>query len=136
MPPSPRVRHDRSARRLLSTALLGCVALVAAACGVGEPQPTEYGEVNDDNDGYYGNFMFGCTGVEANEDGEYVDWTLENPDFCTCVFRGLKEENVPFAEMQEFEEAQAEAADDEDIPLPENVDEIRITCGEDDAAFS
>ena len=41
--------------------------------------PTSYGDVNTTNEGYYGNFMFGCTGVEANDDGKYVDVEAREP---------------------------------------------------------
>lgn len=120
--------------RRLRTAAVPLVALAAiAGCAGVEPAPSEYGDVNDENDGYYGNFMFGCTGVEANEDGEYVDVELEDPAFCTCVFRGLKE-TVPFSEIDEFEEAQADAADGE-LEIPENIDAVREDCAEDERAF-
>ena len=125
----------RSLIRRLRTAAVPVVALAAVAgCAGIEPAPDEYGDVNTENDGYYGNFMFGCTGVEANEDGEYVDIKLENPDFCTCVFEGLKE-TVPFSEMQAFEEAQAEAEDGE-LEIPDNIDGVRQDCAGDDDAFS
>jgi len=117
----------RSSVRPLRAVVVLVVALLAVTGCVGlEPNPGNYGEVNPNNDGYYGTFMFGCTGVEANEDGEYVDWTLENPEFCTCVFEGLSE-RVPFSEMQALEEAQAEAEPGE-FTLPRNVDSVRQSC--------
>lgn len=119
-------------RRLRSLAVLSVAAVALVGCTGFESNPTEYGEVNTDNDGYYGNFMFGCTGVEANEDGEYVDVVLEDPEFCTCVFERLKE-TVPFSEMQQLEEAQAEAEPGE-VELPEDVDAARRECAGDSPA--
>jgi hypothetical protein len=119
----PRTR--RTLRQLLVVAAVG-VAVLGTACGGVQSDPTGYGEVNTRNEGYYGNFMFGCTGVEANADGEYVDWTLENPDFCTCVYEGLVEK-VPFSEMQELERAQADAEPGA-FTLPRNVDAVRQDC--------
>ncbi len=117
----------RSSVRSLRAVVVLLAALLAVTGCVGlEPNPTDYGEVNPDNDGYYGTFMFGCTGVEANEDGEYADWTLENPEFCTCVFEGLKD-RVPFSEMQALEEDQAEAEPGE-FELPRNVNTVREGC--------
>lgn len=111
-------------------------AVALAACtGAQASQPDEYGEVNDNNEGYYGNFMYGCTGVEANAEGEYVDVEFADPAFCTCVFRGLKE-TVNFGEMKEFDEAQAEAEDGEEIEIPEDIDRVRRTCAESDNAYS
>lgn len=116
--------------------IIAVSAVALAACtGAQASQPDEYGEVNDNNEGYYGNFMYGCTGVEANADGEYVDVEFADPAFCTCVFRGLKE-TVNFAEMKEFDEAQAEAEDGEEIEIPEDIDRVRRSCAESDKAFS
>lgn len=115
-----------SVRPLRAVVVLVAALLAVTGCAGLEPNPTDYGEVNDNNDGYYGTFMFGCTGVEANEDGEYVDWTLENPEFCTCVFEGLSD-RVPFSEMQALEEDQAEAEPGE-FTLPRNVNSVREGC--------
>lgn len=123
-----RTQH-RSPRRLARTAALAVAALfLMAGCAPGQSQPTGYGEVNDKGDGYYGNFMFGCTGVEPT-DGKYSDVTLENPDFCRCVFDGLKEK-VPFDEVKQFEETQAEAADGADIEIPSNIEAVRASCAD------
>jgi hypothetical protein len=113
--------------------VVAAVALVG--CTGGQSDPTEYGSINDQNEGYYGNLMFGCTGVEANDDGEYVDVKLEDPDFCTCIFRGMKE-TVPFADAQEFDEQQADAEEGTDITIPSNINTVRTTCAEDDGAYS
>jgi hypothetical protein len=111
-----------------AVALVGCSPTQAS-------QPDGYGDVNDDNEGYYGNFMYGCTGVEANADGEYVDVKVAQPDFCTCVFRGLKE-TVNFSEMKEFDEAQAEAEDGETVEIPDDIERVRRSCDEDVDAYS
>lgn len=131
MPPARRTARRTS--RIVVALAAASIALVG--CTGGQSDPTEYGDVNDENDGYYGNLMFGCTGVEANDEGEYVDVTLEDPDFCTCVFRGMKE-TVPFADAQEFDETQAEAEEGTDITIPSNINTVRTTCAEDDGAYS
>lgn len=118
-----------------SVVALAAAALLLAGCTAGQPRdPGEYGAVNGKNEGYYGNLMFGCTGVRANSDGEYVDVELESPDFCTCVFRGMKE-TVPFPDAKAFDEAQADAEDGETIDLPENINRVRTRCAENEAAF-
>ena len=115
--------------RGLSLVLVASVALVG--CTGVQPQPRDYGEANTNNEGYFGHFMLGCTGVEAT-DGEYVDPTIASEDYCRCVFTGLKDpgDGVPFAEMQAFEEAQAEAESGEDIEVPRNVQRIMDRCDE------
>lgn len=128
------MRHPSNPLR--TVVLLAVAAVALAGCTVGQPRdPGEYGEINTNNEGYYGNLMFGCTGVRANDAGEYVDVKLESPDFCTCVFRGMKE-TVLFSEAQAFDKAQAEAEEGETIELPENIDRVRTTCAEDDNAYS
>lgn len=118
-----------------SVAALAAAALVLAGCAAGQPRdPGEYGEINTNNEGYYGNLMFGCTGVRANAQGEYVDVELESPDFCTCVFRGMKE-TVPFPDAKDFDKAQADAEEGETIELPENINRVRTKCAENDNAF-
>jgi hypothetical protein len=72
--------------------------------------------------------------VRANSDGKYVDVELESRDFCTCVFRGMKE-TVPFPDAKAFDEAQADAEDGEAIELPENINRVRTRCAENEAAF-
>lgn len=131
------MRHPSNPVRHLVVFAVAVVAVVAlAGCTVGQPRdPGEYGEINTNNEGYYGNLMFGCTGVRANDAGEYVDVKLESPDFCTCVFRGMKE-TVPFSDAQAFDKAQGEAEEGESIELPENIDRVRTTCADDDGAYS
>lgn len=132
--------HRPSLRGTVATLAASCCLVLAGCVGV-QQDPTDYGEVNDQNEGYYGNWMFGCTGVEANEDGVYdtstlpEDERLESPDFCTCVYLGLKEENVPFEEMKAFDEAQENASEDDPIELPDEVVEISERCNDDAATF-
>ena len=129
----------RSARALIiavvaSTAVLGCT-------GGQPPDPSSYGDINTDNDGYYGNLMFGCTGVQANDDGDYDTSSLpeadrlETPDFCTCVFRGMKE-TVPFADAEAFDQQQADTPEGETIELPANINKVRTTCADDVDAYT
>lgn len=126
-------RPSRTARHLIVAA---AAALALGACAGGQPpDPDGYGEINTDNEGYYGNFMFGCTGVQANDDGEYVDVKLEQPDFCTCVYRGMSE-TVPFEDAKAFDEAQADAPEGETIELPENIDKVRVACADDVDAYA
>ncbi len=115
----------RAARGMI---LLAVAAIALAGCSGGQPQPREYGEVNTENDGYFGNFMLGCTGTEA-EGGEYPADKIEfeSEDFCRCVFAGMKE-TVPFAEAQAFDEAQAEAEDGSDIEIPKNIQTVMDDC--------
>src|SRR5690606_27838015 len=131
-PPPPRSPMRSVPRSLRAVLLIVVCAVPLLGCTGATPEPGEYGTVNDKGEGYYGNFMFGCTGVLPT-DGEYVDVTLENPDFCTCVFRGLKE-TVNFDEMKEFEEAQADAEPGE-LEIPKNIDSVRKKCAESDTAF-
>jgi hypothetical protein len=123
----------RPARVLMLTAVAS-MALMGCAGGQ-QRQPKEYGDINTKNEGYYGNLMFGCTGVEANDKGKYVDVKLETPDFCTCVFRGMKE-TVPFTDAEAFDEQQADAPEGTDIKLPANINKVRTTCAEDDSSYS
>jgi hypothetical protein len=126
-------RPSHTVRNVIVVAL---AAMALASCAGGQPpDPDNYGEINTDNEGYYGNLMFGCTGVQANDDGKYVDVKLESPDYCTCVYRGMKE-TVPFPEAKEFDEQQAEAEEGETIELPDSIDKVRSSCGEDVDAYS
>ena len=77
-------------------AAIAIVAFALAGCGGQARQPDSYGSANPDGDGFYGNFMFGCTGVTP-VDGEYLETTLETKSFCRCVYDGMKD-TVPFAE--------------------------------------
>ena len=117
-------------RAVRGLSLLAVSAVVLVGCAGGQPQPREYGEVNTNNEGYYGNFMLGCTGVEANSDGEYVDVEYESAEYCTCVFEGLRDpgDGVPFDQMLEFEEAQADAEEGTEITVPKAVQRIMDEC--------
>lgn len=128
------MRPVHRSARVLIVVIAASMALVGCTSGQ-KPEPDNYGEINTENEGYYGNLMFGCTGVEANDDGKYVDVKLENPDFCTCIFRGMKE-TVPFPDAKQFDEQQAEAEEGTTIELPANINKVRTTCAEDDSAYS
>jgi hypothetical protein len=128
------MRPVHRSARILIVAI--AAAVLAVGCTNGQKRdPKEYGSINTENEGYYGNLMFGCTGVEANDDGKYVDVKLEQPDFCTCIFRGMKE-TVPFGDAKQFDEQQAEAEDGATIKLPANINKVRTTCAEDNDSYS
>jgi hypothetical protein len=129
------MRSPSRQARVLIVAVISSMALAGCTNGGQASQPKEYGDINTENEGYYGNLMFGCTGVEANDDGKYVDVELEQPDFCTCVFRGMKE-TVPFSDAQKFDEEQADAPEGSDIELPANIDKVRTACADDVDAYS
>ena len=118
-------------RAVRGLSLLAVSAVVLVGCAGGQPQPREYGEVNTNNEGYYGNFMLGCTGVEANGSGDYVpedgEQLLMPVDYCRCVFEGMKE-TVPFAEARVFEEAQADAEEGSDITIPKAIQSVMDDC--------
>jgi len=124
------MRPVTRAVRGLSVAAVAALALTS--CAGGQPQPTGYGEPTRDGSGFYGNFMYGCTGVEPNEDGEYVDEELESQEFCRCVYEGLSDPGagVPFSEVRAFEEAQAEAEDGDDIEVPRDIQRIMDRCAD------
>lgn len=104
--------------RALRAALVAVAAtLVVSGCG-GEVQPRGYG------DEYRENFMFGCTGVEPDQDP-----TLASRDFCRCFYDGLVD-RVPFDQAREFEEQQAEAESGEDIDVPEDIQRVVDRCSE------
>ena len=115
----------RAARGMI---LLAVAAIALSGCAGGQPQPTEYGDANTENDGYFGNFMLGCTGIEA-EGGEYDPEKIEfeSEEYCRCVFAGMKE-TVPFAEAKAFEAAQAEAESGDDITVPKNIQAVMDDC--------
>ena len=118
----------RSATRAARSLSLLAVAVIAlSGCAGGQPQPREYGDVNTKNEGYYGNFMLGCTGVKANAEGEYVDVKYESEEYCTCVFRGMKE-TVTFDTAREFEEEQADAESGADIVIPKSIQAVMDDC--------
>jgi hypothetical protein len=122
---------SRSVRRL---SLLAVCAIALAGCGGQQADPKDYGEINDQGDGFYGNLMYGCTGVEPNDDGKYTGDTLAPADFCTCLWRGL-EETVPFDDTKKFDEAQADAEAGE-IEVPSNIAKVQQRCGEDPDSYS
>ncbi|MEX0767606.1 MAG: hypothetical protein WD029_03950, partial [Microthrixaceae bacterium] len=102
-------------------------AAVISGCGGAVADPKDYGDVNTKNEGYYGNLMYGCTGVRANEAGKYEDVTLENTDYCNCLYEGLKE-TVPFSDAREFDKYQATAQAGE-IKVPTNIQTVQEKCG-------
>lgn len=113
---------------VMRTTFVAVVAILAGACGGGQQaQPDGYGEPNSDGDGYYGNFMYGCTGVEP-VDGSYRQPTLGSQQFCRCVYDGLKE-TVPFEQAKRFDEEQAKSEPGE-IAVPDNINRIQEKCGE------
>lgn len=121
---SPRA----SSRRGLRGAGLSLLALlvVLAGCSSGMRQPTDYGEINAKGEGFYGNFMYGCTGVEPT-DGKYTGAKLGSEDYCKCVFTGLKK-TVDFSDVRAFEEAQAEAKADNPPKVPKGIEKVRKDC--------
>jgi hypothetical protein len=121
---------SRSIRRM---SLLVVCAVALVGCGGQVRDPDEYGDVNSDGEGYYGNLMYGCTGDEPNDAGEYKDTGLGTPAYCECLFKGLKEK-VPFADAKKFDEDQAKAEPGE-LTVPKNIASVRTACGEDDSAF-
>jgi hypothetical protein len=102
-------------------------ALVLVGCSGQASQPDSYGEANSEGEGFYGNFMYGCTGVMP-VDGEYPDPTLESQAFCRCVYDGMKE-TVPFEEAKAFDEAQAAAEPGTEISVPSNIAAVQQRCG-------
>lgn len=110
----------------LTFAVLAVCFVALAGCSTALRQPSSYGDVNDQGDGYYGNFMFGCTGVEPT-DGKYVGATLESPEYCTCVFEGMKD-NVPFSEAKDFEDAQADTPEGDTIEIPDDIRKVMNNC--------
>ena len=117
--------RTRTTPTILVTIIIAALAL--AGCTGQAQQPDNYGSANTDGEGFYGNFMFGCTGVTP-VDGEYQDTTLESQPFCRCVYDGMKE-TVPFAEAKAFDEAQAAAEPGTDITVPPNIESIQERCG-------
>jgi len=121
---------SRTIRRM---SLLVVCAVALVGCGGQVRDPTEYGEVNTDGKGYYGNLMYGCTGNEPDEDGVYEAGDLGTPDYCRCLFNGLKQK-VPFADAKKFDEDQAKA-DPGELTVPKNIASVRTACSEDSDAF-
>lgn len=116
----------RAARGL---SVLAVAAIALAGCGSGQAQPRSYGDVTTDGSGYFGNFMYGCTGVSIpnDDDKTYDDGDLGSEDYCKCVFQGMKE-TVPFDEARDFEEAQADTEKGADITVPRNIETVMDDC--------
>lgn len=126
-PVGGRSGRRRSLRRTM--VVLGAVVLTFAlgACTGAVREPTNYGKVNDKGEGFYGNLMYGCTGVTPDEDGNYVDEKLSSADYCKCLFTGLSD-RVPFSDVRDFEKAQADAAADEEPPIPDEIARVQRDC--------
>jgi hypothetical protein len=118
----------RPARSTFRTVILATACVLAvSSCGGTVADPKEYGDVNTENKGYYGNLMYGCTGVQAI-DGEYSDVTLGSVEYCNCLFDGLKEK-VPFPDAKAFDQYQATAKAGE-ITIPKNIKAVQEDCGQ------
>lgn len=101
--------------------VLGAVIAAAALIGcTGPTQPKEYG------DAYKENFMIGCTGVEPNEEGQFVDPSLGTVSYCECVYQGLVD-TVPFDQVEAFEKQQAESEAGQ-IVVPANIEAVYDRC--------
>lgn len=111
--------------RTVAVAAFASAAVLAGCSGQVRP-PTAYGSVNPDGKGYYGNLMYGCTGVQPDADGRYREPTLGSAQFCRCTFDGLKE-TVPFDEAERFDEAQAKASPGE-VTIPANIAKVQENC--------
>ncbi len=117
----------RPARTTIRTVILVTACAIAlSSCGGTVRDPNEYGDVTTDGSGYYGNLMYGCTGVEP-EDGKYVDAQLGSVDYCNCIFDGLKE-TVPFPDAKAFDQKQATEKAGE-IVIPTNIQAVQEKCG-------
>ncbi|MEI7885955.1 MAG: hypothetical protein WCJ04_01060 [Actinomycetes bacterium] len=117
----------RPARTTFRTVILvAACALALSSCGGTVREPREYGDVTTDGKGYYGNLMYGCTGVEPT-DGKYVNVKLESVNYCNCIFNGLKE-TVPFSDAKAFDQYQATAKAGE-IKIPKNIQTVQQKCG-------
>lgn len=115
-------------RAVRATCLVAVAAMSLVGCTGAQQQPREYGEVTEDGTGYFGNFMYGCTGVEEpNGEGIYEDPTLASDEFCRCVFAGMKE-TVPFDDAKQFEEDQAETPEGETIEVPRAIQAVMDSC--------
>ena len=112
-----------SARRPKSVlALLGVLVASAALVGCsGQTQPTDYGAQ------YKANFMFGCTGVEPNSNGDYNNEKLLSQSDCQCIYKGLVDK-VPFDDAKKFEQQQSEASSGSDIKIPKNIQAVEDAC--------
>lgn len=118
MPAAPTAAHKLVIAVLCLIALAGCSGRVQ--------QPRDYGEVNTKGEGYYGNLMYGCTGVQP-KDGKYVNEKLSSSEYCKCLFEGLKE-SVPFSEAKSFEDAQADAKAGSEPDVPKGIAKVQKEC--------
>lgn len=117
--------------RRISLLLVCAVAL--AGCGGVVRDPKDYGEINSKGEGFYGNLMYGCTGVQPDDNGNYKNPKLGTEDFCKCVYKGLKQ-TVPFPDTKKFDEAQAKE-DAGSITVPSNIANVQKKCGDDNGAY-
>lgn len=125
VPPGRGMRPLGSPRSL--SLLLALIVMVVAGCGGTVRQPTSYGDVNSKGEGFYGNLMYGCTGVEPDEKGRYVNEKLSSSDYCKCLFEGLKNK-VPFDEVRDFEQVQADAKAGTEPEVPKRIAQVREDC--------
>lgn len=102
-------------------------AVLVTSCTGAVRDPTNYGKVNAKGEGFYGNLMYGCTGVEPDADGNYVDEKLSSADYCKCLFEGLSD-RVPFSDVRDFEEAQADAEEGDDVEVPDEIARVQKDC--------
>ena len=128
----PRPSHGTAGAARRSRGRAGVVGLVVAAAAMllpacaGPTQPKEYG------DAYRANFMIGCTGVEPNAEGQFVDPSLGTVPYCECVYQGLVD-TVPFDQVESFEQQQAEAEAGQ-IVVPANIQAVYDRCKQSDPA--
>lgn len=115
---APTAAHKLVIAVICLLALAGCSGRVA--------QPRDYGEVNAKGEGYFGNLMYGCTGVQPT-DGKYVNTKLGSAEYCRCLFDGLKE-SVPFEQAKAFEEAQADAKEGSEPDVPKGIAKVQKEC--------
>ncbi|HTN99684.1 MAG TPA: hypothetical protein VL068_03315 [Microthrixaceae bacterium] len=113
-----------------STALKLAIAvlclLALAGCSGRIQQPRDYGEANTKGEGYFGNLMYGCTGVQPTK-GKYINEKLSSAEYCRCLYDGLKE-SVPFAQAKSFEEAQAAAKAGSEPDVPNGIAKVQKDC--------
>lgn len=120
-------RTDQKSNGRLLMMVVVLFALVATACTGAVREPTKYGEVNAKGEGFYGNLMYGCTGVTPDADGNYVDEKLSSSEYCKCLFEGLKD-TVPFSDVRDFEKAQADAKEGDEPEVPKNIAAVQDEC--------
>lgn len=120
----PADRSSRTLRAVMLAFVAG--AVLVTGCSSSMRQPTDYGEVNAEGTGFYGNFMYGCTGVQP-VDGKYKNPELNSESYCKCLFEGLKDK-VPFDEVRDFEEKQAAADEGNEPEVPKGIEAVRRDC--------